>query len=98
MITTSRMGVLHSCVTEALRPECWKQRDQRSPLVGCSSQNFLTSSAFADPATPARTDRAIRADTMVFMATTPGDADNTLLTVIDEQDDGSLPKAALSRT
>jgi len=23
---------------------------------------------------------------------------NTLLTVIDEQDDGSLPKAALSRT
>jgi hypothetical protein len=91
-------GVLHPCVAVALRPECWiKQRDQRSPLVGCSSQNFLASSALADPATPARTDRAMRADTMVFMATTPGDPDNTLLPAIDEQDDGSLAKAALSR-
>ena len=35
---------------------------------------------------------------MVFMATTPGDADSTLLSVIDEQDDGSLPKTTLSRT
>ena len=49
------------------------------------------------PATPARTDRAMRADTMVFMATTPGDADSTLLPVIDEQDDGSLPNRTLSR-
>src|ERR1043166_9251860 len=43
-------------------------RDQRSPLVGCSSQNRLASSAFTDPATPARTDRATRTDTIVFMS------------------------------
>jgi hypothetical protein len=36
------------------------------------------------------TDRAMRADTMVFMAATPGDADSTTLSVIDEQDDGLL--------
>ena len=47
------------------------RRDQRSPPVGCSSQNFLASSAFADPATPARTDRATRTPTIVFMVGPP---------------------------
>ena len=45
------------------------RRDQRSPLVGCSSQNLLASRAFAEPARLASTDKAIKADTIVFMAT-----------------------------
>src|SRR5262245_6587133 len=54
-------------------------RDQRSPLVGCSSQNRLASRAFADPAAPARTASAIRADRMVFMVAPPlwREADDT---------------------
>jgi hypothetical protein len=35
---------------------------------------------------------------MVFMATTPGEADSTTLSVIDEEDDASLSCAPLSRT
>jgi len=93
MITISRIGVL---VTETY--DKGERDHQRSPLVGCSSQNLLASSAFAGATAPTRTDRAIRADKMVFMAVTPGRCRQHRRCLSSmEQEDGSFSGEPLSR-
>ena len=60
-------------------------------LRSTCSKKVLASKALAGAETLVMTERAIRADTMVFMAISPGDSGSTTLPVIDEQDHRSSP-------
>ena len=76
-------GASRSCYglvlySELPRTRTEKQRNERTNVSihvrvrSSSSKKLLASKAFAEAAKPLRSDKAIRADTMVFMTGTPG--------------------------